>query len=162
MGYPSHAMPHHCTGFCDVGCDSCGSVQVHRKGDQFEFRPSLNADWLIHAGQKKTPAMTRVMPGLHAIYYPLLLDVANPLGEQPFGPFLNGELDRLPLGEHAESFHLDFGLVAEQIFAAIVRGDEAKAFGFIEPLYFTLHSILCDFRNGPNALELWAPLITEL
>ena len=128
------------------------------------FRSNLSRKvrQLVHAGHKKTPAMTRVMPGLHAMDYQLLLDVANALCEQPFGAFLNGELDRLPFGERAEAFHLDFVLVAEQIFAAIVRGDEAKAFGFIEPLYFTLHSILCDFRNGPNALELWAPLITEL
>ena len=36
-GHPLHALPHHCAGLCDVGCDSFGSVQVHRKGDQFEF-----------------------------------------------------------------------------------------------------------------------------
>ena len=91
-----------------------------------------------------------------------LLDGANARGEQPFGAFFNGELDRLPLGERAVAFHLDFVLVAEQIFAAIVRGDKAEAFGFIEPLYFALHSTLCDLRNDPNALELRALLITEL
>ncbi len=106
--------------------------------------------------------MTRVMPGLYAVYYPISPDIANALGEQPFGAFLNGELDRLSLGERAEAFHLDFVLVAEQIFAAIVRGDEAEAFGFIEPLYFALHNTLCDLRNGPNALELQALPITEL
>jgi len=102
------------------------------------------------------------MPGLHAIDYPSLLDGANARGGRPFGALLNGELDCLPLGERAEAFHLDFGLVAEQIFATIVRSDEAEAFGIIEKFNFTLHSNLCFLRNGPNALELQASLITEL
>ena len=86
--------------------------------------------------------MTRVMPGLHAIYYPLLSDDANARSGWPFGPLLSGKLDRLSLVKGAEAIHLDFGLVEEQVFAAIVRGDEAEAFGFIEPLYFALHNTL--------------------
>ena len=106
--------------------------------------------------------MTKVMPGLNAIYCPSLIDGANACGGRPFGALLNGELDRLPLGERAKSFHLDFGLVAEQIFASVVRGDEAEALGFIEPLYFTLHNTHCDLRNRPIALDIRATLITEL
>ena len=92
----------------------------------------------------------------------LSLNGADACSGRPFGALLDGKLDRLPLGQRAETFHLNFGLVAEQIFASIVRCDEAKAFGFIEPLYFTLHNTHCDLRNCPMAPSFRAPLITEL
>ena len=45
------------------------------------------------------------------------------------------ELNRLPLIERTESFHLNIRLVAKQIFAAVIGRDktEALGFGFITP-----------------------------
>ena len=106
--------------------------------------------------------MALAMAGLQSIHCPELLDGAHCRGGGSFRTLLHGELDRLPFTEGAETFHLNFGLVAKQVFAAIVRRNEAEAFCFIEPLDFTLHDGLCDLGNRPRAHDLGAPLFTEL
>jgi hypothetical protein len=53
------------------------------------------------------------------------------------GAALHFELDFLPFLQRLESGHLDRGVMREQVFAALGRGDEAEAFGVIEPLYGT-------------------------
>src|SRR6187399_3015347 len=50
---------------------------------------------------------------------------------------LHLELDFLPFLEGLEAGHLDRGVMREQILAALARGDEAEAFGVVEPLYGT-------------------------
>jgi hypothetical protein len=47
---------------------------------------------------------------------------------------LDLELDFLAFLERLEAAHLDRGVMREQIFAAFGRGDEAEAFGVVEPL----------------------------
>eukprot|EP00475_Leptophrys_vorax_P008608 TRINITY_DN1557_c0_g1_i1.p2 TRINITY_DN1557_c0_g1~~TRINITY_DN1557_c0_g1_i1.p2 ORF type:complete len:139 (+),score=13.21 TRINITY_DN1557_c0_g1_i1:767-1183(+) len=47
---------------------------------------------------------------------------------------LDGELDDLVLVEATEALGLDAGLVDEELFAAIIGGDEAEALGAVEPL----------------------------
>lgn len=44
------------------------------------------------------------------------------------------KLDFLTFFQGLEAVHLDCGEVSEQIFAAVIRSDKAKAFGIIEPL----------------------------
>src|SRR5438105_12208866 len=53
---------------------------------------------------------------------------------QAFGAALHFELDLLALLQRLEAVHLDRGVMREQIFAAFSRGDEAEAFGVVEPL----------------------------
>ncbi len=61
------------------------------------------------------------------------------LGRGSFRPRLDGELNRLPFAERTKALHLDFGLVTEQILAAIVGRNEAVALGIVEPLHFSVH-----------------------
>src|SRR5687767_7215586 len=60
------------------------------------------------------------------------LDVARLL----FAAFTRSDLegDFLSFGERLEAVHVDRGEVREEVFAAAVRGDEAKAFGVVKPL----------------------------
>src|SRR6266513_4768077 len=53
---------------------------------------------------------------------------------QAFGAALHFELDLLAFLQRLEAVHLDRGVMREQIFAAFSRGDEAEAFGVVEPL----------------------------
>src|ERR671924_2443451 len=53
---------------------------------------------------------------------------------QSLGPALHLELDLLAFLEGLEAGHLDRGVMREQILAAFARGDEAEAFGIVEPL----------------------------
>jgi hypothetical protein len=53
---------------------------------------------------------------------------------QAFGALLHFELDLLAFFERLEAAHHDRGVMREQIFAAFRRGDEAEAFGVVEPL----------------------------
>ena len=55
------------------------------------------------------------------------------------------ELDFLTFFEGLKTVHIDCGEVCEQILAAVIRGDEAKTFGIIEPLNSTCcHKITFD------------------
>ena len=47
------------------------------------------------------------------------------------------ELDFLTFFEGLETVHIDCGEVREQILAAVIRSDEAKTFGIIEPFNST-------------------------
>ena len=84
------------------------------------------------AGAKKTPlARGSLLPGgelLHA------LDVGSLLAFRALRDF---ELDFLTFFEGLKTVHIDCGEVSEQILAAVIRSDEAKAFGIIEPLNST-------------------------
>src|SRR6266513_1272223 len=51
-----------------------------------------------------------------------------------FGAALHFKLDLLALLQRLEAVHLDRSVMREQIFAAFSRGDEAEAFGVVEPL----------------------------
>ena len=55
-------------------------------------------------------------------------------GLEPFGSFLEIELNRLTLFERAESVHLDGGVVHEDISPTIRLRDEAEALLGVEPL----------------------------
>jgi hypothetical protein len=50
---------------------------------------------------------------------------------------LHLKLDFLPFLESLEAGHLNRGVMREQVLAALARGDEAEAFGVVEPLYGT-------------------------
>src|SRR4051794_38012073 len=63
---------------------------------------------------------------------------------QAFRPLLHFELDLLAFFERLEAAHLDRGVMREQIFAALGRGDEAEAFGVVEPL----NSACCHFSTS--------------
>jgi hypothetical protein len=55
------------------------------------------------------------------------------------------ELDFLTFFEGLETVHIDCGEVREQILTAVIRSDEAKTFGIIEPLNSTCcHKITFD------------------
>ena len=60
------------------------------------------------------------------------LDVGSLLA---FGALRDFELDLLTFLEGLESVHVNRGEMGEQIFAAIIRSNEAKTLRIIEPLY---------------------------
>jgi hypothetical protein len=62
------------------------------------------------------------------------LDVGSLLAFRALRDF---ELDFLTFFEGLKTVHVDCGEVREQIFAAVIWSDEAKAFGIIEPLNST-------------------------
>ena len=62
------------------------------------------------------------------------LDVGSLLAFRALRDF---ELNFLTFFEGLETVHVDCGEVREQIFAAVIWSDEAKAFGIIEPLNCT-------------------------
>jgi hypothetical protein len=62
------------------------------------------------------------------------LDIGSLLAFRALRDF---ELNFLTFFEGLETVHVDCGEVSEQIFAAVIWGDEAKTFGIIEPLYST-------------------------
>ena len=62
------------------------------------------------------------------------LDVGSLLAFRALRDF---ELNFLTFFEGLETVHVDCGEVREQIFAAVIWGDEAKTFGIIEPLNCT-------------------------
>src|SRR5512139_1779389 len=72
--------------------------------------------------------------GPHA---PRQLGSANVLRLQALGPARNIELDLLAFLQGLEAFHLDRRMMAEDILAAIILGDETKPLRIVEPLYCT-------------------------
>jgi len=54
-----------------------------------------------------------------------------------FRSLLGFEAHALPFGQGFETITLDDGMMHEYIFAAVLRLDEAKTFGIVEPLYCT-------------------------
>ena len=62
------------------------------------------------------------------------LDIGSLLAFRALRDF---ELDFLTFFEGLKTVHVDRGEVSEQILAAVIRSDEAKAFGIIEPLNST-------------------------
>lgn len=62
------------------------------------------------------------------------LDIGSLLAFRALRDF---ELDFLTFFKGLKTGHIDCGEVCEQILAAIIRSDEAKTFGIIEPLYST-------------------------
>ena len=68
------------------------------------------------------------------------LDVGSLLA---FRALRDCELDFLTFFEGLKTGHIDCGEVREQILAAVIRSDEAKTFGIIEPL----NSTSCHKRN---------------
>src|SRR5438874_11674885 len=56
---------------------------------------------------------------------------------QALRALLHFELDLLAFLQRLEAAHLDRGVMREQIFAALSRGDEAEALGIVEPLNST-------------------------
>lgn len=71
------------------------------------------------------------------------LDVGSLLAFRALRDF---ELNFLTFFEGLETVHVDCGEVCEQIFAAVIWGDEAKTFGIIEPLNCTC----CHKKNFQN------------
>ena len=79
-------------------------------------------------GRKKTPrggAFAYPKPGLAG------LDVGSLLAFRALRDF---ELHFLTFFQGLEAVHVDCGEVCEQILTAVIRSDEAKTFGVIEPL----------------------------
>jgi hypothetical protein len=62
------------------------------------------------------------------------LDVGSLLAFRALRDF---ELDFLTFFEGLETVHIDCREVCEQVFAAVIRSDEAKSLGIIEPLNST-------------------------
>ena len=63
------------------------------------------------------------------------LDSADVRGLQALLALGHVEGNLLTFSERTETVSLDFGEMSEQVFAAIVLGDEAEALGVVEPLY---------------------------
>ena len=63
-----------------------------------------------------------------------LLDSCDFLGLLALRPLRNVETDLLTLFEALEALHVDRREVREEVFAAVVRGDEAVTFCVVEPL----------------------------
>src|SRR5918995_2567417 len=76
---------------------------------------------------------------------------------QPLGAALHFEFDLLAFLQRLEAGHLDRGVMREQILAALARGDEAKAFGVVEPLDGTgchlLTSVYKKAATNPGATK---------
>src|SRR5215208_77439 len=64
----------------------------------------------------------------------VLLERLDVVGLQALGAALHFELHLLTFLQRLEAGHLDRGVMREQIFAALARGNEAEAFGVVEPL----------------------------
>jgi len=83
------------------------------------------------AGRKKTPLGSGVF---HIRVCLSSLDVGSLLAFRALRDF---ELNFLTFFEGLETVHIDCGEVREQVLAAVIWSDEAKAFGIIEPLNCT-------------------------
>jgi hypothetical protein len=74
------------------------------------------------------------------------LDVGSLLAFRALRDF---ELDFLTFFEGLKTVHVDCGEVCEQILAAVIRSDEAKTFGIVEPLNSTsCHKELSNFNKS--------------
>ena len=78
------------------------------------------------------------------------LDVGSLLAFRALGDF---ELNFLTFFQGLEAVHVNRGEVCEQILTAIIRSDEAKTFGVIEPLNGTS----CHFKKTFNKNESHEP-----
>ena len=67
------------------------------------------------------------------------------------GSLLDLELDTLDLLGGAEAASLDLGKVHENIFRAVVRGDETEALVAVEPL----HSSLCHLLTSLIQMRMY-------
>jgi hypothetical protein len=94
-----------------------------RKGKCLYPRNSLH---LIQ--NKKNPAVAGFFCFLMKLR---ALDIGSLLAFRALRDF---ELDFLTFFEGLKTGHVDCGEVCEQILTAVIRSDEAKAFGIIEPL----------------------------
>jgi hypothetical protein len=74
------------------------------------------------------PGIRRGRPGPSTLHR---LDVSR---LQPLRALLRFEAHLLIFSQRLEAVASDFGEVSEQVVAALVRGDEAKAFAVVEPL----------------------------
>ncbi len=63
------------------------------------------------------------------------------LGSRAFLTLLNLEGHHVAIGEGFVSFADDCGVMNENVRAAVIRGDEAEALLFIEPLYLALRHV---------------------
>ena len=85
-----------------------------------------------------------------------------PLGRLNIGSLLafralrDFELHFLTFFKGLEAVHLNCGKMREQIFAAVIRSDEAKAFGIVEPLDGT-----CCHKRLSNIDQSHEPLKQE-
>src|SRR6267154_4302317 len=84
-------------------------------------------DLAAPGASRTVPEIVRVLP---------LPDVRR---LRAFGSFRYLELDLLTLGQTAEAFHLDRGVVDEHVLAAAIRRDESISLCIVEPL----HSASC-------------------
>src|SRR5215217_513313 len=83
------------------------------------------------------------------------LDRANVLSLQALGAPGDIELHLLAFGQGAEAVRLDGRVVAEQVLAPAVLGDEAEALRIVEPLHGTgCHClVLLSSRTGRVAVR---------
>jgi hypothetical protein len=75
---------------------------------------------------------------------------------QALGTTLHFELDLLAFLEGLEAAHLDRGVMREQVFTALGRGNEAEAFRVVEPLYGTgchVHLLPLNAATIPGATK---------
>ncbi len=79
-------------------------------------------------------------PGRTSEKLNLELQRPNGLCGQTFRSFLHLELHLLAFTKRAKSFHLNFGLMHEDIFAAVFGRNKSETFAIIEPLHMTDHT----------------------
>lgn len=113
-------------------------------------------------GRKKTPhARGSSLPGGELLH---TLDVGSLLAFRALRDF---EGNLLTFFQGLKALHLNCGEVGEQIFAAVVRSDESKAFGIVEPLdgtccHKSVFQIITNHtsRKSKKPRDTLPPLIT--
>jgi hypothetical protein len=93
----------------------------------------------------------------------MILSILLPLSAGPhvgcleaFAPRRRRELDRLAILQRLESLSGDLGMMDEQVFPAIVRGNETKTLLLIKPLYHTsCHFVFSLDPPDPIARSLY-------
>jgi hypothetical protein len=117
------------------------NLALHKKFKSVALGKSTKTQQYRKAGTKKNP-------GDGVFYIGQLknlsrLDVGSLLAFRALRDF---ELNFLTFFEGLKTVHVDCGEVSEQIFTAVIRSDEAKTFGIIEPL----NSTCCHKKNFQN------------
>ena len=76
-----------------------------------------------------------------------ILDRADLLCGRALGALHDVELHALALTQGLESFHVDGGVMDEDILRTVIQADETETLGVVEPL----HSTLCHVRAAPSS-----------
>src|SRR5574341_887919 len=122
-------------------------VEVELKYKSQELRDKLGIGRRGHRGrrgpERESPASCEAGLSPVSTREAVLRDGADVRRLQALGALVDVELHLLPLGEAAEPFGLDGGVVTEDVAAAAVLGDEAEALRVVEPLHGASCHVLC-------------------